>query len=234
MKIIDTDFYNPVYLFRLMTGHSEFSLIIFNKKSNRNEMLVILLKLLNVIFYDDTIASHKEEIESKELENFVENVTRVYNGTMSDTDRLIYRILTLLHDNQYAPDMCSVQLNGSKAKNLTWIYNYLQPKDVYATLSDFPFQRAQIAPPFNFESVGAKHIHDTKLSDAKSLYAPSNFSEDEEEDEMDIDEEFQIYEHEFRILGRGTNRRRRQHHLKLNHTVMLIHALINSCDCWHT
>ena len=45
LKITDTDFYNPVYLFRLITGHSEFRTIIFDKKAKKVELFKIHLKL---------------------------------------------------------------------------------------------------------------------------------------------------------------------------------------------
>ena len=168
-----------------MTGHSEFQVIILDKKSNKTNLLVVLLKLLNVIFYDDTMASHRDEIESDELKSFVEIMIKVYRGTMTDTDRLIHRILTLLYDNQHAPAICSIQLAGSKTRSLTWIFNYLQPKDVYTTLSNFPFQRTQLALPFDFESSSAKSVHDIKVSEARALFNPSNFPDDEEEEDED-------------------------------------------------
>ena len=191
--LIACEFCNPVFLFKLLTGHSDFKVIIAS--SSNAQYLSQLLLLLNCIFHITKI-DYLSEFSKDDVIEFVEDLLTVYSGTISDYDRLIFRILKFLNDKKFISDIYTLKskkISQNSVDTSDWIFTAISSSMVYKTISNFPYSRRYDIPLFDFEFSMDKPINDN--DDPENFFLDSLVDVNKEKDE----EKIMIYDPAFWI-----------------------------------
>lgn len=167
------DYYHPALVLQMMVSHSRFSTTLKGQKqiSPNLSLLRLLLVLLSISLPALDISGTQivslgdmNEAGSGSDQFLVSSLLQMYQGTVSDSDRLILRILHLLNSAGKCPALCTLKPVTTQAKKSfkgppetggSLIGTVLQQL-VYSTISQYPTWRACAPQPIDIEGPDAE------------------------------------------------------------------------------
>jgi len=190
------DYYQPQMLLQMTVGHSKF-LQVLCKDADPNISIIRLL--LQLVSY--SVANEWTDDTSSSDEFLVKSLLGVYTGKLTESDRLILRILHIMHQARRCGEICTLELTGLFRKSSTndlkyapssrsWITSVLSQATVYSTLSNFPFWRSLVPQPFVTEGyIGSKSYNDQMIQLTRGILTEWETYEDKDSgSDNDIDD----------------------------------------------
>jgi hypothetical protein len=95
----------------------------------------------------------------------------IYTGTMSEKDRIIYRTLTLLSNDNKIPALCKLKppvFVQKTSNSVNWILGAMSLPTIYTTLMHFPCWRSILPQPFDIESYKSRNRYLKELKETMS------------------------------------------------------------------
>ena len=178
----ESDFYHPSLVLQMVVSHSKFTGTLRNLKQSlpNVSLLKLLLVLLSVslpLSRSDNAApvlpvGAKNNKGSVADQFLVSTLLSMYQGTMSDSDRLILRIFHLLNNADKCPALCTLKpitLNSKKAVGTVNgpsgpIFGAILQQLVYPTLSQYPLWRCALPQPLLAEGLEAEKVYKQQYS----------------------------------------------------------------------
>jgi hypothetical protein len=172
----EDDFFSPKMLFELIPTHSKFTTVLAPSKDGTHPAKEHLLALVLHLVASETASSAKKVSGARKGKSAVvkaspeqyllaDAVLAGYGGTLSASDRIALRVLTLLHRAGLCPSLCTLQPRAVSgvvtteglrseeellADSAKWVVEGIKPPAVYATLGRFPLWRTLEPQPFAF------------------------------------------------------------------------------------
>ena len=178
------EFYHPQTLFNLLPSHSKFSTILNGAKENHHHsvkvpLLALLLQLTAIVCKPLPKSGKKKktcEVADPTTHYFLADcLVSEYGGTLSEADRICFRILTRLSEAGMCPPLCTLRPRASASivtaeglrsaedrlgDSAKWVVEGISPPVAYATLTKFPIWRSMNAQPLvMLEDAAATHAN---------------------------------------------------------------------------
>lgn len=179
---VTSDFYHPSLVLQMVISHSKFTHTLRSAKSSQPSLslLRLLLALLSLTLpaldgADLALASlgEKNGTGSGADQFLVGALLQLYQGTMSEADRTILRILHLLNSADKCPALCTlypvtVTLLSKKSTRAHEgkgnLLGSVLPQLVYSTVSHYPVWRACAPQPLDLEGLPAEQLYRRQFS----------------------------------------------------------------------
>ena len=205
----EEDFYHPRTLFDLIPGHSKFPVIVNPARDHQHAAKVPLLKLIlqltQIVCPAGSVVQNKKSVvDASQHFLLAEVLLATYGGTMSESDRITLRILTLLFEAGRSPPLCTLQprlvgqvLNPaglrSAEENIAncarWMVEGITPPLAYSTLSRFPMWRSMVPQPLaGLETVNGDDESESAL-DAAQVDTEWSGAASKKDSDMEVDDE---------------------------------------------
>lgn len=170
----ESDMYNPATALQMILGHSQF----VASASIPSVNISILNTILGILTRIGSIHHDQATVMNEATDTFlVETLLSFYQGSMSEADRIIIRILHVLERAGRSPPLCTLRPSGLIHKNnhtsfsssspRFWITNAMSQSIVYSTLAHFPNWRCLIPQPLCSEN---SYCIDEHKSEVAALY----------------------------------------------------------------
>jgi hypothetical protein len=178
----DTDYHHPKILLQMVIGHSRFLPSLIGTDNIPNLQLLKLILRLIVLTTSDNILKSKisdKELQIDSADSFLlDSLLEIYQGSLSEPDRIVLRILHLLEKCNRIPPLCTLKplaliknVNGgsiSSSLQSSWLVAAMTQSQVYSTLSSFPTWRSYLPQPLDIEGKQSKDIYQSEITELLS------------------------------------------------------------------